>query len=412
MARNDDDGRKTPLTAEPTHQSPDTICAHPPEPRDSASRPLNPPIHLSAVYRISSLDEIDDLYEGRASGYTYRRDGDANSDLLARKIAELEGAEDALICASGMGSEAALFLAMLSAGDEVALSDNLYGKTVTLVGRELSRFGITHKFFDATRPETLRAVMGDRTRLVFVETLSNPLVRLADIPALAEVAHAGNAALAVDHTFAPLLCRPIALGADYVTHSLTKLIGGHSDLILGLLAGPSVGIARAQAVSSAFGLMGNPFESWLALRGVATLALRSARACSNALNLAERLAAHDAVRAVHYPGLPSHPDHARARKTLCGGFGTIATIDLGGRAEADRFIRGLKMIPFAPSLGDAATTLSHPATTSHRNQSPDQWAKQGISPGLIRLSFGLEDPDDLWRDLSGALGAVNGQGGS
>lgn len=400
------------MTADPSRPSPDTICAHPAEPRSSASHPLNPPIHLSAVHRIASLDEIDDLYEGRKAGYTYRRDGDANSDLLARKIAELEGAEDAIVCASGMGSEAALFLALLSAGDEVALSDNLYGKTVTLVGRELSRFGITHRFFDATRPETLRDAMSARTRLVFVETLSNPLVRLADIPGLAEVAHANNAALAVDHTFAPLLCRPIALGADYVVHSLTKLIGGHSDLILGLIAGPVEGIARARSVASSFGLMGNPFESWLAMRGVATLALRSARACSNALNLAERLAAHDAVRAVHYPGLPSHPDHARAGKTLCGGFGTIATIDLGGRAEADHFIRGLKMIPFAPSLGDASTTLSHPATTSHRNQTPDQWAKQGISPGLIRLSFGLEDPDDLWRDLGGALGPPSAQGGS
>ena len=210
----------------PEFESPDTICAQPHQSRGSVSQPLSSPIHLSAVHRISSLDQIDDLYEGRASGYTYRRDGDANSELLARKIAELEGADDALICASGMASEAALFLSLLSQGDEVALSDSLYGKTVTLVGRELSRFGISHRFFDATRPETLQEVMSPKTLLVFVETLSNPLVRLSDIPALAEIAHAGRAALAVDHTFAPLLCRPIALGADYVTHSLTKLIGG------------------------------------------------------------------------------------------------------------------------------------------------------------------------------------------
>ena len=310
----------------------------------------------------------------------------------------------ALVCATGMASEAALFLSTLSAGDEVALSDNLYGKTVVLVGRELSRFG-DRVIASSTRPGPRRSARScsSRTRLVFVETLSNPLVRLADIAGLAEVAHAAGAVLAVDHTFAPLLCRPIALGADYVTHSLTKLIGGHSDLILGLLAGSREGIARATGVASAFGLVGNPFESWLALRGLATLALRSARACANALDLAERLEDHPSVRAVHYPGLASHPDHARARKTLCGGFGTIATIDLGGRAEADRFIRGLKTIPFAPSLGDVATTLSHPATTSHRNQTAEQWARQGISPGLIRLSFGIEDPDDLWSDMARAL---------
>ena len=387
----------------PERLRPETICVYPPEVPDSASRPLNPPIHLSAVYKIASLDQIDSLYEGGDPGFTYRRDGDVNSQMLAAKVAEFERAEDALVCASGMGAEAALFLTTLNAGDEVALSDNLYGKTIVLVGKELARFGIGHSLFDPTRPESLRGVLTHRTRLVFVETLSNPLVRLADIAGLAEVAHAGGAALAVDHTFAPLLCRPIELGADFVTHSLTKLIGGHSDLILGLLAGPREAMAKARSVASAFGIAGNPFESWLALRGVATLGVRSQRACATALALAQRLERHPRVRLVHYPGLPSHPDHARASKMLQGGFGTIATIDVGGRGEADLLIRSLERIPFAPSLGDTATTLSHPATTSHRNQSREQWQRQGITPGLIRLSFGLEDPDDLWNDLRQAL---------
>jgi cystathionine beta-lyase/cystathionine gamma-synthase len=188
-----------------------------------------------------------------------------------------------------------------------------------------------------------------------------------------------------------------------VTHSGTKLIGGHSDLTLGLLAGPRDAIDRARAVGSAFGLTGNPFESWLALRGLATLGVRSERACATALDLARRLAQHPRVHAVHYPGLPSHPDHGRAARVLDGGFGTIATIDLGDREHADAFIQGLRHIPFAPSLGDVATTLSHPATTSHRGQSPEQWARQGITPGLVRLSIGLEDPDDLWHDLARAL---------
>ncbi len=387
----------------PDQPHPDTICASQPEQPASNSSPLNAPITLSSVYRIDGLDQIDALYEGREPGFTYRRDGDANSDLLVAKVAALESAEDGLICASGMGAEAALFLSLLNAGDELALSDNLYGKTVALAVRELSRFGVATRFFDPQRPESLRDALTEKTRLAFVETISNPLVRVADIPALSAVCRSRNVPLGVDHTLAPLLCRPIELGADFVTHSLTKLIGGHGDLILGVVVGDRDRIGRARAISSAFGLVGNPFESWLAMRGLASLAVRSERACSTALDLALRLEDHSRVKKVHYPGLRSHADHALASRILSGGFGTIATIDLGGRAEADAFIRHLATIPFAPSLGDASTTLSHPATTSHRGQSPEQWARQGITPGLIRLSIGLEHRDDLWNDMKSAL---------
>jgi cystathionine beta-lyase/cystathionine gamma-synthase len=387
-----------------------TTCARPPEEPASASAPLVPPIHLSAVYRIAGLDQIDAFYEGRAAGFIYARDGHPNRAQLAAKVAALEEAEAALVCASGMAAEAALFLAGLAQGDALALAEGVYGRSAALAA-ELERFGVEHQTFDATRPETLAAVLTPRTRLVFAETLSNPLVRLADIEGLAAVAHQAGAQLVMDHTFAPLLCRPLALGADAVTHSATKLIGGHSDLTLGLLAGSKTLVDRAAALASTFGLTGNPFESWLALRGIATLAVRSARACATALTLAERLAGHARVVAVHYPGLPHHPDHARAARVLAGGFGTIVTVDLGGRAPADAFIRALRHIPFAPSLGDAATTLSHPATTSHRSQSPAQWARQGITPGLVRLSIGLEDPGDLWDDLSQALDSLD-QGGS
>jgi cystathionine beta-lyase/cystathionine gamma-synthase len=277
---------------------------------------------------------------------------------------------------------------------------------LALVGRELQRFAITHRMFDATRPETLESAMTPRTRLVFVETLSNPLVRLPDIARLAEIAHQRDAKLAVDHTFAPLLCSPIAMGADFVTHSLTKLIGGHSDLILGLVAGRKSDLNSLRRVGSAFGLMGNPFESWLALRGVSSLEVRSARSCANALTLAEQFRSHPKINATHYPGLDTHPDYDRARRTLCGGFGTIVTIDVGGREQADQFIKALRKIPFAPSLGDAMTTVSHPATTSHRNQTAEQWNRQGITPGLVRISIGLEDPADLWEEFATALAAL------
>lgn len=388
------------------HPDPATVCVRPSELPPSRTEPLAAPLQLSSVYKVSGLDQIDDLFDGKAPGFFYARDGHPNGSQLAAKVAKLEGAAAGLVCASGMAAESAVLLAHLEQGDEVALSDGLYGKTVALVGRELARFGIGHRIFDATRPRTLREVVSARTRVVFAETLSNPLVRLADIGGLADVVKGTGAILVVDHTMAPLLCQPLALGADAVTHSLTKLIGGHSDLLLGLLAGSTGLIERSAVVASTFGLNGNPFESWLALRGVATLELRSARACRNALSLAERLTGHRHLTAVHYPGLSTHPDHARAAQLLRGGFGTILTIDLATRARADTFIRALRHIPFAPSFGDVGTTLSHPATTSHRGQTAEQWARQGITPGLVRLSVGLEDPDDLWTDLCQALDSL------
>jgi cystathionine beta-lyase/cystathionine gamma-synthase len=390
---------------------PSTTCARGAEAPPSRTAPLAAPLQLSAVYRVADLGQIDALYRGEEPGFIYARDGHPNAAQLAATVAALEGAEAGLVCASGMAAEAAVFLAGLGQGDAVAVSGGLYGKTVALVGRELARFGVGHQTFDATRPETLREALTPGTEIVFAETLSNPLLRLADIEGLAGVIRdaGSDARLVIDHTFAPLLCRPLALGAVAVTHSLTKLIGGHSDLTLGLVAGPRALIDRAASVASAFGLTGNPFESWLALRGAATLGLRSARACGNALALAERLAGHPRVKAVHYPGLPSHLDHARAARVLRGGFGTIVTIDLGGREQADALIRALRHVPFAPSLGDVATTLSHPATTSHRGQTPEQWERQGITPGLVRLSVGIEGIEDLWDDFRQALEMADGR---
>jgi cystathionine beta-lyase/cystathionine gamma-synthase len=386
--------------------SPFTVCARTPDAAGGGTVPLAPPVQLSTVYRVENLDHVDALYEGREPGFTYARDGHPNAAQLAAKVAALEGAEAALVCASGMAAESAVFLSGLGQGDQIAVSEGLYGRSAALVARELARFGIGHTTFDATRPETLRAALTSATRLVFAETLSNPLLRITDVGGLAEIARQAGARLVIDNTLAPLLCRPLELGADAVTHSLTKLIGGHSDLTLGLVAGSRLLVNQAAALAATFGLTGSPFESWLGLRGVATLGIRSARACATALDLAQRLSGLDPVQAVHYPGLSEHPDHELGARLLNGGFGTIVTIDLGGRAQADAFIRSLRAIPFAPSFGDVTTTLSHPATTSHRGQSAEQWARQGITPGLVRLSIGLEDPDDLWDDLSQAIRRV------
>ena len=381
-----------------------TLCARPGARASSVTPPLAPPIQLSSVYEFADLEQVDALYGGTSSGFIYARDGHPNATQLAEKIARLEGAEAAVICASGMAAESALFLAHLQSGDRIAISEGLYGRTTLMVAGELARFGVQHDLFDATDPATLRVVMTPETRIVFVETLSNPLLRLADIAGLAAITRPAGALLAVDHTFAPLLCQPIVLGADVVTHSVTKSIGGHSDVTLGALVGRADWIRRTGHVASTFGLTGNPFDSWLALRGMATLAVRTDRACANALELARRLEAHPAVERVHYPGLPSHPDHDLATRTLKGGFGAIVSFDVGGREQADALIQRLQHIPYAPSLGDVSTSLSHPTTTSHRAQTPEQWARQGITTGLIRLSVGIEAVEDLWADLRHALG--------
>jgi len=391
---------------EPDRTDPATTCARPTRPEPSSTPPLAPPLQLSSVYEFVDLGKVDAIYEGREFGFVYARDGHPNASDLAAKVAALEGGEAALVCASGMAAESALLLAHLKQGDRVALSEGLYGRTSVLVARELARFGVGHDLFDATRPESLREALKPRTRVIFVETLSNPLLRLADIEGLAAIARPSGAILAVDHTFAPLLCRPLVLGADVVIHSATKSIGGHSDVTLGLLVGSKDLIDRTAPIASTFGLTGNPFDSWMALRGLATLAVRTDRACASALELARRLEAHPGVERVHYPGLPSHPDHALASRVLTGGFGAIVSFDVGGRDRVDGLIRALGHIPYAPSLGDVSTTLSHPTTTSHRSQTPEQWARQGITPGLIRLSVGIEAVKDLWADLDQALGRL------
>ena len=391
----------------PADSHPSTVCARPPRPPESSSRPLVPPIELSVVYRLDDLAHVDALYEGRAGGYIYGRDGHPNATQLADKLAGLEGAEAGLVCASGMGAIAAALLALLDQGDHVLLSQGVYGRTSALVAKQLPRWGIRHSVFDPTDPGSARAALTPSTRAILTETISNPLLRVADLPGLAGVAGEAGLPLIVDNTFAPLICRPIEHGASLVMHSVTKMIGGHSDLLLGALVGDRRRIEAAAALASTLGQTGNPFESWLAMRGLATLALRMARACSTALDLARRLEDHAGVSRVYYPLLPSHPDFGLANRLLGAGGGTILTMDLGARERAESFIRAVSgSIPFAPSLGDVQTTLSHPATTSHRGQDDAALARQGISPGMIRVSVGLENPEDLWGEFQAGLEAI------
>ena len=244
-----------------------------------------------------------------------------------------------MVCASGMGAIASVFLALLGQNDHLLVSDGIYGKTTALVTRQLPRWGISHDVFDPTDVGSLRSLLKPTTKLIFAETLTNPLLRLAELDSLAKVAREAGIPLIVDNTFAPLICRPIEHGASLVVHSVTKMIGGHSDLTLGAVVGDARLVDQARIVATTLGQTGNPFESWLALRGTATLSLRFTRACQTSLALARQFESHPAVARVYYPGLPSHPDSARADRYLKEGRGAIVTIDLGSRARADRFIK-------------------------------------------------------------------------
>jgi cystathionine beta-lyase/cystathionine gamma-synthase len=385
-------------------ESIETRCVRPERTLAPSTRPLVPPIDWSVVYEFRDLDHVDAVYARKETGYIYARDGHPTADRLGGQIARLEEAEAALATSSGMSAEAALFLGLLGQGDRIALGKGLYGRTQVLIAKELSRFGVGHAIFDPCDSSTWPATFEDAPKLCFVETITNPLVRVPDLPRLGEECQRRGVALAVDNTFAPLIARPIALGATFVTHSVTKMIAGHSDATAGALAGPADAMAAIRPIVSSFGMTANPFESALALRGMATLPLRFRKACETSLELARYLELHSQVDHAHYPGLKSHPDHAIASRILDGGFGTIVTIDLGSRAAANAFIRNLQdRIPFAPSLGDVMTTLSHPVSTSHRGLTEEERQALGITPGLVRLSVGIEEMADLRGDFEHAL---------
>jgi len=357
------------------------------------STPLVPPLYQSSVYTLPDLDALDRIMNGEAPGFIYARDAHPNARQLATQLAVLEGGTWAVICGSGMAAISAILLANLQQGDRVIASNRLYGRTTQLLSQELLRFGVKTDFVDASDIEVVRAALDLPAKILFVETLSNPLLRLVDVTLLASLTHAQGCMLVVDNTFAtPVLARPLDMGADVVMESLTKMIGGHSDVTLGTLSGRGDLLAQVSPAVSIWGLAANPFDCWLAERGLATLPLRMRAASANALALADWLAVQKHVTRVIYPGRPDHPDHALAQRILAGGFGNMLCFELhGGRPAVNRFLHRAPGIPFSPSLGHTTTTLSHPATTSHRYVSPAERKRQGISDGLIRLSVGIEE---------------------
>lgn len=387
----------------------ETLCAEIDAQPASATRPLTMPIVPAAVFEVDTLELLDEIYEGRTEGYIYTRDANPNQTVLEQLVARLEGAEAGLACASGMGAIAAALLTGLKAGDRIVASDALYGRTAGLINGPLAALGVQPAFVDLTDQGAATRALAEPAVAVIVETISNPLLTIADLPALACLAHAAGARLIVDNTFAtPYHCKPLLHGADVVVHSGTKYFGGHSDVTNGVLVGDTDFVKQARQVMTTFGSPASPFDCWLTARGIKTLALRMERASANAQAVATYLSGcEDSIVAVHYPGLPSHGQHERAGTLLAHGYGAMVAFELcGGEAAASAFVRGLQRIRLAPSLADVSTTISHPSKTSHRGFSEEARQKSGIRPGLIRLSVGIEHPDDIIADLRTGLAAA------
>ncbi|MCD9149101.1 methionine gamma-lyase [Pseudophaeobacter flagellatus] len=367
---------------------------------------LTPPLHLTSTFAFETTEAGGEMFAGERQGHIYSRISNPTCDLLERRIATLEGAEAGLALSSGMGAITAVLWTLLSPGDEVIVDKTLYGCTFAFMQHGLAKWGVTITHVDMTNPDTLRAAISDRTRVVYFETPANPNMRLVDIAATAEIAHAAGAQVVVDNTYAtPYLTRPIELGADIVVHSATKYLGGHGDVVAGLVAGRTEQITEIRLVGmkDMTGAVMAPFNAMLVLRGLKTLSLRVDRHCESAQVVADYLEAHPAVRSVSFPGLESFPQHDLAKRQMAQPGAMIAFEVIDGMAGGIRFMNGLKMIQRAVSLGDAETLVQHPASMTHSTYTPEERAAHDISDGLIRLSVGLEDAADILADLKQAL---------
>lgn len=380
-------------------------------PPASASEPLVTPIWPSVVYRTRDADSMDAIYEGGEFGYSYGREGHPNWSQLARKLDWMEGAESGVITGSGMAAVGAVLLAVLKAGDHVVASNQLYGRSLRLLAQEMPRMGVETTFVAPEDGDAWAAAIRPNTRLMLAEVVANPTIRVADMEPLIAAARARGVLVAVDNTFTtPSLYRPLEAGADIVIHSVTKLLAGHSDVTLGYAAAKDKEIAaRIYDMVASWGMTASPFECWLAERGLNTFDLRLERAEANARALADHIAVQDGVEAVFYPTRPDHPDHNKAVSLLGGRGGYMLSFRLkGGRAEVNRFLHAAEHIPFAPTLGDVATTVSHPATSSHRAVTEAERQALGITQGFIRVSVGIEDADLLKREFAAAIAASRG----
>ncbi len=369
-----------------------------------ARSPLSPAINPAAVHVYEDLDDYDAVARGERAGHYYGRNSNENRSMLEQAVAELEGAEAGVATASGM---AALYVAILTLAPQpvtIVATRELYGGTLALLRTDLEPAGYEARFVDLTDLNSVQRAL-DGAGLVLAETITNPLCGVPDLEAIARMAQKKSVSMLVDNTFAtPILCRPLELGATMVMHSATKYIGGHSDLLAGVIVGNRAAMTAARARSVRTGSPLGPFEAWLALRGLRTLEVRMRRHSENSLALARALRSVSGVAKVHHPLLEESPSYAVATRLLPQGVGGMMAFDLeGGREAVQRMMSRLHMVTFAASLGGVETTISYPEITSHRALSPAERAELGVGPGTVRVSTGIEAADDIVDDFKQAL---------
>jgi len=366
------------------------------------------PIYQSSTFAFPSAEEGAARFAGSSPGPIYTRIGNPTIQALESCVAELEEGCGAVATATGMAAVSTVFLAFLREGDHVVATHPLYGSSRALLTRYFSRLGVTSTFIAAADRAGLAGAIRPETRLVYIETPANPTLDLVDLAAASAAARGAGIPLIVDNTFAgPHLQRPIAWGADIVLHSMTKSLNGHSDVVAGIVVArePAM-LAALRDAAITFGLTIDPHQAWLVLRGIRTLGMRVERAQQNAIAIARWLEQHEEVAWVRYPGLPSHPQFELAQRQMSGP-GSVIAFELHGGTEAGRVLmNSVRMITLAVSLGGVESLIEHPASMTHKGMSEDEQRRQGITSGLVRLSAGCEDLDDLLADLAGALANV------
>ena len=377
---------------------------------DSASTPVVTPLSPSVVYASSSPDMLDAQYNGDIAGFTYAREGHPNAQALAKQIDALEGVEGGLVTGSGMAALSAALLGLLKTGDHIIAGDQLYGRSLRLLKEDLPRLGIEITLCNTTSAENVLAAVRKNTKMVLLEAVSNPTLRVSDVVGVVNAVSGKNIKLVVDNTFTtPMSLKPAELGVDIIVHSVTKLLAGHSDVTLGYIW------ARDEETTNAVygfcvttGMTPSPFDCWLAERGLLTFPLRFAKVQENAVLLADALASHPNIARVLYPSRTDHPDISVAKNLLRLNGCNMVSIELCDRtrAAANRFVKNTREIAFAPTLGDVGTTLSHPASSSHRALNISEREALGISEGFFRISVGIEDPDALIRAFTKAASSV------
>jgi cystathionine gamma-lyase len=372
-----------------------TLAIHAGQEADPATGATVVPIYATSTYTQES--------PGHHKGYEYSRTGNPTRTALETCLAALEGGERGLAFASGLAATAAV-LSILKPGDEIAAAADLYGGTYRLLERVFKPWGLVARYTDDATPKGFAMIITPTTRLVWIETPTNPLLQILDIAALADLTHRAGAVLAVDNTFAsPFLQQPLRLGADIVVHSTTKYLGGHSDVIGGAVIGGRELLQPIAFYQNAAGGVPGPFDAWLTLRGVKTLAVRMERHCANARHLASWLAEHPRVERIYYPGLPNHPGHEVACRQMRDFGGMISISIRGGKAAALRLLSRTKLFSLAESLGGVESLIGHPATMTHASIPAELRQARGVDDGLVRLSVGIEDVSDLQEDLQRAL---------